>query len=159
MYFPARIVIPIILALLVCAPSTQHLDASPRPDVDKGRAGLVASAENAPHALPPLLWSKQIGDSTHPTGPIAVNRLGDIYVGGYVTDTESDPVRALTDGKSDLFVARYDASGTQLANPVQDGTSATDGAVGISFGAGPNRGLIGGQRADNLIVSEYRSLD
>lgn len=37
--------------------------------------------------------------------------------------------------------------------------TATDGTVGISFGAGPNRGLIGGQRADNLIVSEYRSLD
>ncbi|MBX3050633.1 MAG: IPT/TIG domain-containing protein [Caldilineaceae bacterium] len=38
-------------------------------------------------------------------------------------------------------------------------SAATDGTVGISFGAGPNRGLIGGQRADNLIVGEYRSLD
>jgi len=37
--------------------------------------------------------------------------------------------------------------------------AATDGTVGISFGAGPNRGLIGGQRADNLIVGEYRSLE
>lgn len=41
----------------------------------------------------------------------------------------------------------------------QRARESTDGTVGISFGAGPNRGLIGGQRADNLIVGEYRSLD
>ncbi|MBI3958899.1 MAG: IPT/TIG domain-containing protein [Chloroflexi bacterium] len=37
--------------------------------------------------------------------------------------------------------------------------TATDGAVGVNFGAGANRGQIGGQRADNLVVGEYRSLD
>ena len=37
-------------------------------------------------------------------------------------------------------------------------SGSNDGAAGISFGAEPNRGLIGGQRADNLVVSAYHAL-
>ncbi|MBI4671923.1 MAG: hypothetical protein HY741_09700 [Chloroflexi bacterium] len=36
---------------------------------------------------------------------------------------------------------------------------SNDGTAGIAFGAEANRGQIGGQRADNLAVTAYRSLD
>ncbi len=37
-------------------------------------------------------------------------------------------------------------------------SSTTDGTVGINFGVSANPGMIGGQRADNLIVTEYQPL-
>jgi hypothetical protein len=46
---------------------------------------------------------------------------------------------------------------TDLKIPPTAGTN--DGTAGIAFGAEPNRGQIGGQRADNVVVSAYRPLD
>lgn len=45
------------------------------------------------------------------------------------------------------------------AVPIPPTSGSNDGAAGIAFGAEQNRGQIGGQRADNLIVTSYRALD
>ena len=40
--------------------------------------------------------------------------------------------------------------------PVTNGSN--DGTGGVAFGLSPKSGRIGGERADNLIVTKYRSL-
>ena len=42
--------------------------------------------------------------------------------------------------------------------PISATGGSNDGTVGIAFGATDSRGLIGGQRATNLIVSPYTPL-
>jgi hypothetical protein len=48
------------------------------------------------------------------------------------------------------------ASTTTVSIPATSGSN--NGTAGIAFGAEGNRGLIGGQRADNLIVTAFRAL-
>lgn len=42
---------------------------------------------------------------------------------------------------------------TKVTLPPTNGSN--NGAVGISFGSSDNRGLAGGQRASNLVISSY----
>lgn len=47
----------------------------------------------------------------------------------------------------------------RTAVPIPATSGSNDGTAGIAFGAEQNRGLIGGQRADNIVVTSYRALD
>jgi hypothetical protein len=54
------------------------------------------------------------------------------------------------------LVAFAQTGGSATSLPIPATAGSNDGAAGIGFGAELNSGLIGGQRAANLVVSAYR---
>jgi hypothetical protein len=68
---------------------------------------------------------------------------------------QNSTLQVALDGKLQVF----DQDGTYTSNvsiPYPGGSN--DGTIGIAFGSELNRGAIGGQRADNFVVSDYSSL-
>lgn len=63
------------------------------------------------------------------------------------------------DGRHLWFTQTFGQSTQQVPVITADATGGADnGTVGLVFGSEPNRGQIGGQTADNLVVGPYRSL-
>jgi len=67
-----------------------------------------------------------------------------------------DNLQVALDGKLLTFM-QDNALVTTLRIPPTTGSN--DGTAGIAFGAEANRGQLGGQRADNIVVAAFRSLD
>jgi uncharacterized protein (TIGR03437 family) len=64
--------------------------------------------------------------------------------------TQGSVLQVALDGRPVTF-SQNNVANTMVSIPPTNGSN--DGAVGIAFGADPNKGPIGGQRAKNLLVS------
>jgi hypothetical protein len=94
-----------------------------------------------------------------PTATVARTEFVDIM------ELRSDirPVRSVVLGapmqSGELQIVRLVKNGSAVTTVSVPPTSGqNNGAAGIAFSAEDNRGLIGGQQADNLVVTSYRSL-
>jgi hypothetical protein len=67
-----------------------------------------------------------------------------------------DRLQVAVDGKLQTF--NQDGQFTTVVSIPATGGS-NNGTAGIAFAAEPNRGQLGGQRVDNLLVTAYRALD
>jgi len=93
------------------------------------------------------LWTRQIGTSTNESGyGVAVDGAGNAYIAGFTYGSLGGPIA----GGSDVFLAKYDASGTQVWVR-QFGTSAIDSGHGVAvdgagnaYVTGETKGSIGG---------------
>ena len=84
-------------------------------------------------------WTKQLGTSSYDTGnEVTVDSSGNVYVTGY-TQGGLDGTNA---GNSDLFVVKYNSSGTKQWTK-QLGTSSNDYAYGIATDSSGNVYLTG----------------
>jgi parallel beta-helix repeat protein len=107
----------------------------------------------------------------HSSGEVKVKRLyppATVAITGRPASFNAGAIHTLEiAARGDTLHVALDGS---LQTFSQDGTLVTtvsipntgtgnQGAAGIAFGAEDNRGKIGGQRVDNLIVSSFRSLD
>ncbi len=107
-----------------------------------------------------LVWTKQFGSPAGEYGlGVAADGKGNVFVAGYTYGTLS----GLNAGSSDVFLAKYDASGTQLwlrqtGTPLFDDTLgvAVDG-IGNAYLVGDTNGNLGGTNAGNtdVFVSKY----
>ncbi len=68
----------------------------------------------------------------------------------------ADKLQVALDGKLQTF--NQDGQCVTVTNIPATG-GANNGTAGIAFGAEPNRGQIGGQRADNVVLRAYQPLD
>jgi Beta-propeller repeat len=107
-----------------------------------------------------LLWKRQIGGNlgTHGYG-VAVDGAGSAYVTGRTSDDLGGP----SAGKDDMFLVKYDASGTllwkrQLGSQWKDqGTSVAVDDLGGVYVAGRTQGTLGatGLAGDDVFLAKY----
>ena len=78
------------------------------------------------------LWVKQLGTgSTDVASSVAVDAVGNVYLAGYTFGSLGGP----NQGEADVFLARYDRSGTQLWVE-QFGTTSFDEINGVAVDSG-----------------------
>jgi len=106
----SRHILSLFFILLIGASSSSPLNAAISPGAADDTPSISPASDNATSALPPLLWSKQIGTTSHLASKIAVSRLGDIYSGGFVSDSPDSP----TKGHGDATLSRFDQAGNHL---------------------------------------------
>ncbi len=107
-----------------------------------------------------LLWTEQLGTSSSEfSNGVSADGLGNVYISGVTQGNLGGP----NAGNSDVFVSKYDASGTLLWTE-QLGTSSSDFSSGVSadglgnvYISGSTQGNLGGPNAGNrdAFVSKY----
>ena len=99
-------------------------------------------------------WTKQLGTSSSDTGnEVTVDSSGNVYVTGY-TQGGLDGTNA---GNSDLFVVKYNSSGTKQWTK-QFGTSESDYATGVATDSSGNvyvAGYTGGGLDNNTSAGSW----
>jgi hypothetical protein len=107
-----------------------------------------------------LLWNKQIGTSGAEWGEgVSADGLGNVYVSGPTTDNLGGP----NAGSHDVFVRKYDSTGTllwaqQLGTPGTDyGNGASADGLGNVYLSGATDGSLGGPNTGNFdaFVAKY----
>ncbi len=91
-----------------------------------------------------VLWTRQIGAGTGDGARgVAVDGAGNVYITGLAAGDLAGPAA----GGGDIFVAKYDAMGTQLWIR-QTGTSAYDDATGVAVDGAGNAYICGNTFGD-----------
>ena len=117
----------------------------------------------APAAAQNLLWTRQIGTTAWDEGHgVAVDSAGNAYIAGVTSGSLGGP----NAGRSDYFLAKYDASGTLLWTR-QAGTSTNDfgldvdvDSAGNAYITGWTEGSLGGPNAGgkDVFLAKYDAL-
>lgn len=96
----------------------------------------------------------------NPWAPIATSGKPAAFDAGAIHTLEiaagADQLQVELDGKLQSFNQDNEVVTKIHISPT---SGSNDGTVGIAFGAEQNRGQIGGQRADNVIVTAFKPLD
>jgi len=124
---------------------------------------LVTFAAYAAEAPYDLEWARQIGTASDDVSySVAVDGLGNAYIGGYTKGSLGGPNTGYT---TDAFLAKYDSSGTllwtrQIGTTVYDyGQSVAVDGLGNAYISGKTGGSLGGPNAggDDAFLAKYDS--
>ncbi len=107
---------------------------------------------------PALVYSTYLGGSTsdEQSNTIAVDQNGNAYVAGFTNSTNfptSSPYQASTNGGNEVFVTKFNATGSSLIYSTYLGGSSHDGVKALAVDASGNAYLFGNTTSSNFPTS------